>query len=78
MVEARLLEGPGGRHLLVILNAEAEPQELAVRVPGRRLDDAVDLETGECHELGHGPSGARLMVRLEAGDARACRVEQIG
>jgi hypothetical protein len=78
VVEARLLEGAGARHLLVILNAEAEPQELAVRVPGRRLGDAVDLETGERHELGHGPGGARLTVRLEAGDARAYRVEQIG
>ena len=60
------------------LNAEPEPQEVAVRVSGRRLGTAVDLESGHEHETGHGPHGARLTVRLEAGDARAFRVEEIG
>ena len=67
-----------GDHWLVMLNAEPNPEELAVRVHGRRLGNAVDVETGDEHEMGHGPGGARLTVRLEAGDARAFRVEEIG
>jgi hypothetical protein len=61
-----------------VLNAEPGPQEAAVLVPGRRLGAAVDLETGDEHAMGDGPDGARLTVRLEAGDARAFKEEEIG
>jgi beta-galactosidase GanA len=76
-VEARLLEGPGGRHLVVVLNAEGRPAEATLAVPGRYLRRAVDLETGREHDIDGKRDATRLSLRLEAGDARAFKVEEI-
>lgn len=76
VVEARFLEGPGDRHLLVVLNAEARAHEVTVTLPGRRLGRATEMETGREQPTRGGEDGDRLTVRLEAGDARAFMVEE--
>ena len=76
VVEARFLEGTAGRHLLVVLNAEARVNEVTATVPGRRLGRALEVETGREQPTRGGEDGDRLTVRLEAGDARAFMVEE--
>jgi hypothetical protein len=77
VVEARVLEGSGDRHLLVVLNAEPRANEVTVTLPGRRLGRALEIETGREQATRRGEDGDRLTVRLEAGDARAFMVEEI-
>jgi beta-galactosidase len=76
-VEARLLEGDGGRHAVVVLNAERRASEITVTLTGRRLVRAQEVETGRQHPTRTHDDGDRLTVRLEAGDARAFMVEEI-
>jgi beta-galactosidase len=76
-VEARLLAGDGGRHAVVVMNAERRASEVTVTVTGRRLGRAQEIETGREHPVRSHEDGDRLTVRLEPGDARGFMVEEI-
>jgi hypothetical protein len=68
-VEAKLLEGKGKTGLLVLLNTENESFHFDVRLEGRTLRSAMNLETGTSLPLLVEQGHTRVMLTLPASDA---------
>ena len=68
-VEAKLLVGPGKTGLLVLLNAEKEAFDFTLRLDGRILRSALDLETGKAAAFQNENGATFIRLALPANDA---------